>query len=126
MTQKITPQSSQWIESTRFDKDLSRSYLSFDSLNAYEEIKSQESVLAQSYAAIIEGFSRSQEGIDSKELIKTFIQKAIQFVGFVINTIIKIIYNVATFFKKLFVSVMNESLMRSYGQFYESHKETIL
>jgi hypothetical protein len=107
-------------------KDLFRSYLDFDHLKPYEPVKSCESIMRQTYCSIIETLSRSQEGIDVQGLIKKFVDKAIQFISTVIKTMIQLIYNVMAFFKKLIMTAMNESLMKSYSEFYESHKEAIL
>jgi hypothetical protein len=40
--------------------------------------------------------------------------------------IIQIIFNVVTFFKKLIVAAMDEVYLKSCGEYYATHKETIL
>lgn len=106
--------------------DFLRSYLDFDNLKPIESIKTYESCTTESYHLLLDTLSRSKEGIDIKKAVKTFVDKAIEFIGIVINAIIQLIYKAITFFKKLILNTMDESLLKSYSQFYESHKESIL
>jgi hypothetical protein len=110
-------------------KDLFQSYLSFDSINKDNSmVRSGESLIDQLFLSLNESLMRSQEGagIDYEKIIKTFVSKAIEFIGNIIKTILRIISSVITFFKKLILNTMSEQTMKSYGEFYESHKDIIL
>lgn len=105
-------------------KEFKDSYIDFVRLQPNESLKSYESTVTTSYLAIIDG-SKSIEGFDAKQFIKTFVDKAIIFIGKIIKLILNIVVHIITFVRKLIAAAMDDSFMRTRSAYYEEHKQVI-
>jgi hypothetical protein len=98
--------------------------MDFSRFSSYNPIKPYEDRLSTAYFKYLTSLEKSQESIDSS-LVRSFVQKAVAFISNISKIILRLALTVATFFKKLIMSAMDEFSMRTYSEFYQTHKETI-
>jgi hypothetical protein len=105
--------------------ELALSYRDFIKLQPNESLKGYESATMGSYLTIIAN-AKSQEGLNAQEIIKSFVEKVVIFIGKVIKLIMDIIFKVITFFKKLVSVALDDSFMKKRSAYYEEHKQVIM
>lgn len=103
---------------------LAASYIDFVKLQPNESLKSYEATMTISYLTATNDV-KSVEGLDVQGFIKSFVDKAVIFIGKVIKLIAEVIFRTITFFKKLISAALDDSFMKTRSAYYEEHKQLI-
>lgn len=107
-------------------KPILESYIEFNHVKPVAHLKSYEDAYIGSYIALINNFSKSIESVTLKDYIMSFINKTSDFVKKIIGIILKIIFNVINFFKKLILNGLDMAYIKDRSNFYTMNKNAIL